>query len=53
MRITELWIGAGRLLKRPSVLRSDLTENDFFNPHPDLLLQVFDHLKPAYSTAAL
>jgi len=53
MRITELWIGAGLSQKRPSVFRSDLTENDFFNPHPALLLQVLDDLKPAYSTAAL
>jgi len=35
------------------VFRSDLTEDDFFNPRPALLLQVFDELKPAYSTAAL
>jgi len=35
------------------VFRSDLTENDLLNPHPALLLQVFDDLNPAYSTAAL
>jgi hypothetical protein len=34
------------------VFRTDLTENDFLDPHPAFLLQVFDDLKPAYSTAA-